>query len=158
MRLAIILFSLLFFASCDTTNSNPDLSEYTFFKVGETLPDTEESYIIALTDSLQIEHARMIISNPEIVSDKIILAKIIPQNGTENYQNIDLNSNTVWSWRVDEFIGFVFTTIEIYDGWPGYIEEDLNRWFQNTSDDPNSGVIGFWGFTVLEEIDSDKLK
>ncbi len=158
MRIALILSFLLLTVSCDTTSSDPDLSEYTFFKIGETLPDTGESFIIALKDSLQIEQARKIISEPNNVSDKIILAKIIPQDGTEDYQNIDLNTNTTWSWRVDEFISFVFTTIEIYDGWPGYIEDDLNRWFQNTSDDPNSGIIGFWGFTVLEEIDSSQLK
>jgi hypothetical protein len=30
-------------------------------------------------------------------------------------------------------------SIEIYDGWPGYVESDVARWIANTG-----GVIGFW--------------
>ncbi|MFV1885137.1 MAG: hypothetical protein ACMZ7B_11665 [Balneola sp.] len=156
------LILLLFFVSvsCSTNNDTDteDLSEYTFFKIAENNSPTSESFILALTDSSQIEHARKIISDPDNTTDRIILAKIVAQNGLEDYQNIDVNNKIAWSWRIDEFIGFVFTTIEIYDGWPGYIEEDLQRWFQNTSDEPNSGIIGFWGFSVVEEIEANQLK
>ncbi len=154
--LLLLVFSATLF-SCDTTESKPDLSEYTFFKVGESVPDKGESFIIALKDSVDISLARKIISDPDNSPDKIVLAKIVRQDGNEDFLNIDLNSNTTWSWKIEVFMGFVSSSIEIYDGWPGYIEEDIDRWFNNTSDDPDSGIIGFWGYTVVEEIEPDQL-
>jgi len=44
------------------------------------------------------------------------------------------------------------------DGWPGYIEEDLDRWFQNTYGDENHGHIGLWGYSVVAEVEADDVK
>ena len=113
---------------------------------------------LSLTDLEEIVQARQIIANPHDVPDKIILAKIVRQDGSEPYLNKDLNNDMTWSWRIDSFDGFVGSTIEILDGWPGYIEEDLDRWFQNTDGDENHGHIGLWSYTVVAEVEADDVK
>ena len=45
------------------------------------------------------------------------------------------------------FQGFADSTIEILDGWPGYVEQDVDSWIANTG-----GAIGFWTYTVVEEL------
>ena len=52
-----------------------------------------------------------------------------------------------WSWHVSEFEGFVDSTIEILDGWPTYVEGDIDGWIANTN-----GYIGFWSYTVTAEV------
>ena len=135
----------------------PNAPEMVFFKVSDGTEQSEESFILALDDPDEIEQARQIIADPVNSTEKIVSAKIIRQDGAEAYPNKDVNSGTEWSWRIDEFQGFVGLTAEILDGWPGYIEEDLDRWFQNTGGDTNHGFIGLWGYTVVEELTSDDL-
>ena len=38
-------------------------------------------------------------------------------------------------------------TIEILDGWPGFVEQDVNGWIANTN-----GRVGFWTYTVVAEL------
>lgn len=128
-----------------------------FFKVGETNPTHGESFILVLEEVEDIEKARSIINDPENAAEKIIYAKIVRQEDDEKYRNQDLNSSTIWSWRIEEFQEFTSTTAEILDAWPGYVEEDLNRWFLGTSGDPTYGFIGFWAYTVVEEIKPEEL-
>ena len=52
-----------------------------------------------------------------------------------------------WSWHVTEFEAFAEGTVEILDGWPGFVEMDPEAWIQNTG-----GLIGFWAYTVTAEI------
>lgn len=63
-----------------------------------------------------------------------------------------LSGGTLWTWHVIEFVGFAENTIEILDGWPGFIEENVQGWIDNTS-----GTIGFWGYTVVREIEMGQL-
>ena len=159
--IVLILTTLCLIAliACKDNSTNQELvTEVTFFKVGETDSTHGESFILALEKTEDIEKARSIINDPENAAEKIISAKIVPQKGDEEYKNQDLNDGTIWSWRIEEFQGFSFNTIEILDGWPGYIEEDLNRWFLNTSGDTTHGFIGFWGYTIIEEINPEELK
>ena len=37
--------------------------------------------------------------------------------------------------------------LSIYDGWPGFVEQDLPGWLANTE-----GIIGFWNYTVVAEL------
>lgn len=143
---------LLLSATCDKHLTDPD-TETVYFKVGEITPGNGESFIIGLTDPADITYARKLIEDPDSTPDKILSARIVPQTGDEEVLNRDVNNNKIWSWRIDEFDGFVFNTIEILDGWPGYVEEDLKRWFQNTTGSDEFGYIGFWNYTIVEEIE-----
>ena len=145
-------------SACKDNSSNQEpVAGTTFFKVAETNPNNGDSFILALEDVEDIEKARSIINDPGNAVDKIIYAKIVRQEGDEKYRNQDLNSSTIWSWRIEEFQEFTSTTAEILDAWPGYVEEDLNRWFLGTSGDPTYGFIGFWAYTVVEEIKPEEL-
>jgi len=169
-RMHKTLLSLLATAmllSCNNDEVTPD--ETVFFKISNSSEPDSESFILSLTDLDEIVQARQIIANPHELCiipgfhlcqdlDKIILAKIVRQDGSESYLNKDLNNDMIWSWRIDSFDGFVGSTIEILDGWPGYIEEDLDRWFQNTDGDENHGHIGLWSYTVVAEVEADDVK
>ena len=157
--LSLSIFALITLIACkdNSANQNPDV-EVAFFKVGEINPSHGESFILALEKAEDIEKARSIINDPENAVDKIVYAKIVKQQGDEEYKNRDLNSGLVWSWKIEEFKEFAFNTIEILDGWPGYVQEDLTRWFLNTSGDSTYGLIGFWGYTVVEELELQPLK
>jgi hypothetical protein len=53
----------------------------------------------------------------------------------------------LWWWHVTSFEGFADSTIEILDGWPGYVEQDVAGWIANAN-----ATIGFWTYTVVEEL------
>jgi hypothetical protein len=55
----------------------------------------------------------------------------------------------LWSWHVVEFLEFADATIEILDGWPTLVEQDVRGWIDNTG-----GIIGFWEYTVTAELHS----
>lgn len=142
------------------TNSFDDITEAepVYFIVGEAEQVRGDSFIISLTDPDHIEHARTLIEDPSAITDRIVVARIVRQTGNEEYLNKDLDKNVVWSWRVESFESFSFNTIEILDGWPSYIEEDVERWFQNTSGENDHGFIGFWNYTVIAEVNVSDLK
>ena len=48
-----------------------------------------------------------------------------------------------------DLIDFGDFSIEIYDGWPGYVESDVAGWIANTG-----GVIGFWNYTVTLKLET----
>lgn len=156
LTLSIIVFIQ---AGCNSNpaTQDPD-TESVFFKIGEIEEVRGESFIIELTDPVHIAHARALINDPVNTIDKIVVARIVKQDGSEEYLNKDLDTDLAWSWRVDSFEGFGFNTIEILDGWPGYIEEDIDRWFQNTSGEDDHGVIGFWNYTIVSEVPESELK
>jgi len=53
----------------------------------------------------------------------------------------------LWSWHVSQFRGFADITAEILDGWPTGVELGVSGWT-----DANSGQIGFWQYTVKQEL------
>lgn len=53
----------------------------------------------------------------------------------------------LWSWHVTEFLEFADLTIEVLDGWPGLIEQDVAGWIGTSG-----GEIGFWSYTVTQEL------
>lgn len=119
-----------------------------YFLVSVPGVEDSDSYILPLSDPADIAHARALIRNPEDSGGRIVLATIEHGGRSGQYVNRDLlNENREWSWHVSEFQGFVDVTIEIYDGSPTLVEEDLHGWFNNTG-----GVIGFWSYTVTREV------
>ena len=80
------------------------------------------------------------------------------QEANAPLKNKDLLQNGTWSWSVSEFEGFVGSTIEILDGNPSTVEEDIEFWFQNTSNSGDFGMIGFWSYSIVREVDPAELK
>ena len=117
--------------------------------MSEIIPNHHDSYVLPLSKKENIEFARKIIDDPTSVSSTIIVAKIDYGSGEGEYINKDLlsPSKRIWSWHVTEFIVFADDTIEILDGWPTFVEENLDSWMNNTS-----SMIGFWGYTVTREV------
>ncbi|MCC6153296.1 MAG: hypothetical protein IT367_06030 [Candidatus Hydrogenedentes bacterium] len=118
-----------------------------YFLVSEITPAHNDSYILPLTDADDIAQARALIADPDNTPSKIVVASIAPCENCD-YPNRDLlNDGQRWSWCIIGFEAFAENTIEIYDGWPTFVEGDLNGWIENTN-----GVIGFWAYTVTREL------
>lgn len=105
-----------------------------------------DSYVLRLSNPDDIAHARDLIDRGIAAGMSIALARIAP--GADG-QNVDYLApgQPAWSWHITEFIGFADVTPEILDGWPGFVEMDVDGWINNTD-----GTIGFWTYTVLAEI------
>lgn len=120
-----------------------------YFLVGER-PGMEvhgDSFVVGLTDPGHISHARDLITlGPDIAGAPILFAHIVP--GADGI-NRDLLSptQTEWSWHIDQVHGFADMGIELVDGWPTYVEQDVPGWIANTQ-----GEIGFWSYTVVREL------
>lgn len=119
-----------------------------YFLVGE-IPGTEvlyDSYVLSLSEEADIQHARDLIQFGPEIGDAIVVASI-----AEGADGINRNwlaqGAPEWSWHVTEFLGFAWATIEILDGSPTIVEEDIDWWMQNTG-----GKIGFWGYTIIAEL------
>lgn len=151
----ILLMIMGLIAGCEANADYESVYEpdgTVYFKVSEISPEHGDSFILPLTDEAAIAHARAIIADAS-TERRLILAKVVATNGAEIVHNVDLNKNTVWSWKVSELIDFVDFTIEIYDGGPSDVE-DMDFWFPNTNNgSTTSGIIGFWNYTVEEEVD-----
>ena len=125
------------------------VAETIFFVVSEIGPDTlhGDSYVLPLEDASDIEHARDLIANGPSVGDAIVVAEITPGPDGIN-RDVLAPGKPPWSWHVVNFDSFAGNTIEILDGSPTMVEEDVDFWMQNTG-----GFIGFWGYTVTAELD-----
>ena len=141
MRTVIALFlALVTLSGCP----KPDTKVY--FVVSEINPFHGDSFIIGLSEPADIAHARALIEDPAEAGATIALCAIAP--GAGDPPNTDfLGTGEPWSWHVSKFEEFADFTIEIFDGWPSFVEEDLDGWIANTN-----GMIGFWTYTVTREL------
>lgn len=124
------------------------VAETIFFVVSESPLDTVrgDSYVLALEDATNIEHARNLIAKGPSVGRAIIVAEIAPGSDGIN-RDVLAPGAPQWSWHVVNFQGFADATIEILDGSPTIVEDDVDSWMQNTG-----GIIGFWRYTVTAEL------
>jgi hypothetical protein len=105
-----------------------------------------DSYVIAIDDPAAIAHARALIAQGPSVGATIVFARIA--EGADGVNRDWLApGRPAWSWHVTEFLGFGDLGIELYDGWPSFVESDVAGWIANTN-----GTIGFWSYTVVAEI------
>ena len=155
---SILSLLIIFFFSmgCGVNDEGNDQDQTRYFLVGESAEHKYgDSYILPLSSKEDIAKALDILKQDISVRKTIIIAKIEKGGAAGKYVNKDLlnNEHSGWSWRITEFIGFSDNSIEIYDGWPTYVEENLDDWMHNTE-----GKIGFWNYTLLREVRSDELQ
>ena len=101
-----------------------------------------DSYLIYLEKRSDIDTANAIIHDPKNTTiPKIVVAEI--ENGGDGINGNVTGDGKLWNWRVKRFDGFAENTIEILDGWPTYLESDVDGWISITN-----GFIGFWGYTI----------
>jgi hypothetical protein len=134
----------------------PAQADTVYFVVGEW-PGREiygDSYVVPIQRALDVQHARdLILFGPEAVGDPIVVAAV--EAGADGINRDWLAPGAPeWSWHVTEFEGFAFATIEILDGWPGFVESDVAGWIENTNQPsaPEVGYIGFWSYTIIAEL------
>lgn len=148
---------LLAMAACSDNDNEPEPNpNLVYFLVEAPLSIHTDSYVLALENETDITAARAMIEDVSL--RKIVVAEITKDPKINYYRNRDLLNNKDWSWHVAKFIGFADVTIEIYDGWPQYVEDNYSSWVENTKGGGTNGVIGFWSFTVTREVDPSELE
>lgn len=105
-----------------------------------------DSYVLMLEASADIEHARALIEKGAAAGGTIAVVRIAAGADGRN-RNVRAPGEPLWSWHQTSFEGFGDFAIELCDGWPGYVEQDVDRWIANTD-----GTICFWSYTVVEEL------
>jgi hypothetical protein len=106
-----------------------------------------DSFVLPLIEADDIAHARDLIARgPEVAERPIVFAHIAA--GSDGI-NRDLNQpgQPEWSWHVSQFDDFNDFGIELVDGNPTLVEEDVQGWLKNTN-----SQIGFWNYTVVREL------
>ena len=144
MKLGLTAIAGLLLAGCPAPPAG-----VRYFLVAEAIYEEHgDSYVLPLSDLADIAHAEALIDDPESAGEPIVLAKIAEGGSDGAYVNRDLTgSGAAWSWRITEFVGFADFTIEIYDGWPTYVEDNYDD-FVSTTD----GMVGFWNYTIVREV------
>jgi hypothetical protein len=115
LRRVLILCASVALVACDGSSTGPDGSAVFVVDVeGET-------FRIRLEDSDRIDQARRILRGEE------------PQRTvTGSLEAGDGGFNDPWSWHlVPETVEFVEHTIELCDGLPSFVEEELDEWLNN---------------------------
>ena len=103
-------------------------------------------YVLPLDDMNDILHARNLIQFGFAIGAPIAVAEIA--KGADGINRDLLSAGAPeWSWHVTGFLGFVDYTIEILDGWPSFVESNVDGWIDNTG-----GFVGFWSYTVVAEV------
>ncbi len=124
-------------------------AETRWFVMSEIVPNRGESYLLPLSDPTDIEQARMLIEEGPGGSVGSI-ASVQIAAGTDGFNRDWLHKEQpLWSWHIVRFDGFADFAIEICDGWPGFVEEDVEAFIANTN-----GQLCFWGYTVTAELES----
>ena len=127
---------------------SPAAAQTAYFLVSER-PEAVvhgDSYVLPLTDPAAIAHARALITAEPGTLASIAVAQIAAGPDGINRNHLAPGA-PAWSWHVTGFEGFADTTIEILDGWPTFVEQDVQGWIANTG-----GMIGFWNYTVTAEL------
>ena len=102
-----------------------------------------------MSDPAHIAQARSLIAQgPGGTVGSIVSARIAPGPDGLN-RDVRAIGEPLWSWYISEFLGFADAAIELCDGWPGFIQQDVAAFIANTN-----STICFWGYTVKRELAS----
>lgn len=151
MRHCYLSFLITWLSAC------PAIAGSIEFVVAE-LPGAKvhnDSYVISIDESdlSRLSHARALVewvasgARPQdSPGATIVLANI--KAGTEgDNRNVLATGTPSWSWQSQQPVDFADFTVEILDGWPTFVEQDVEGWIANTN-----GAVGFWSYTVVEEV------
>ena len=105
-----------------------------------------DSYVLLLEQPADIAHARELIEKGQAAGATIAVVRIAAGADGRNRDAL-APGEPLWSWHQTAFQGFADAAIEICDGWPGYVEQDVKGWIANTN-----GTICFWTYTVVSEL------
>jgi hypothetical protein len=122
-------------------------AETILFVVAETHPVHGDSYLLPLSDPQDIADARSLIASGAASGVGSIVIGWIAAGTDSLNRDVRDPGQPLWSWHVTRFDGFSNAAIELCDGWPGMVEQDVQGWIANTG-----GAICFWSYTVVEEL------
>jgi hypothetical protein len=105
-----------------------------------------DSYVLVLEAPADVAHARDLVAQGPAAGATIAVATIAAGGDGAN-RDLRAPGAPPWSWHVTAFDGFADSTIELCDGWPGFVEQDVAGWIANTN-----ATICFWSYTVVEEL------
>jgi hypothetical protein len=162
VRAWLLAAAVVVFMSATTSFAAP-----VYFLVSE-LPDQIEhgdSFVLPLENPDDIAHARDLVARGRDAGAYLISADIVAGADDIN-RDIRAPGKPAWSWHVSNFHQFADASIELTDGWPGFIESDVQGWINNTGggtvDNDGDGVpdggnatvgkIAFWSYTVTAEL------
>ena len=119
----------------------------------EEVAEHNDSFVLPLSAEADIAHARDLIARgPDAAGAPIVFASIVAGADGVN-RNVLAEGEPLWNWHVKDFEGFADMGIELVDGWPTFVESDVQGWINNTKrDDPAVGHMGFWNYTVVAEL------
>lgn len=120
-----------------------------WFVVAERHPERGQSFLLPLSDPAHIAAARVLVTHGTDAGVGSIATVRIGAGGDGFNRDVLREGAPLWSWHVAAFEGFFDVAIELCDGWPGLIEEDVAAFIANTQ-----GRACFWGYTVVAELDS----
>jgi len=110
--ITLILFATILISCNPNELENPD-SDIVYFLVAEyDAPTKGDSYILPLSKAEDIQIAQQIITDPESVVGRLVVARITRQEDNIVFKNKDLLQNRTWSWQVSEFLGFAGTPLK----------------------------------------------
>ncbi|MEA2733574.1 MAG: hypothetical protein QOE14_25 [Humisphaera sp.] len=114
--------------------------------------DHGDSFVLPLEDADDIAHARDLVQHGPSIGGAIVNAEIVA--GADNInRDILAPGKPAWSWHISNFGDFADMSIEILDGWPTFIEQDVQGWIDNTGGGSATvGRIAFWNYTVTAEL------
>ena len=129
-------------------NTGPALATQ-YFQVSRfvTSGQPDQAYVLPLEDPSDIAHAKQLIAKGPSVGSPLVVAKIAEGSDAINRDTL-ATGEPFWSWHVTQFQGFADFTIELCDGNPQFVENDVAGWIANTG-----GQICFWSYTVTGILD-----
>lgn len=108
-----------------------------------------DSFLLPLTRPEDIANARRFIAEGPSSGVGSIATVGIAAGGDGFNRDVRGAGAPAWSWHVTGFAGFADFTIELCDGWPTFVEQDVQAFIANTG-----GVMCFWTYSVVEELDA----
>ena len=115
-----------------------------------------DSFVLPLSAEADIAHARDLIARgPDAAGASIVFAEIVAGADGVN-RDVFAEGEPLWNWHVSALEGFGDGGIELVDGTPTLVEEDVQGWIVNTrrTEDSAVGHVGFWGYTVVAELEA----
>lgn len=143
LRLGLALGALF---AVTTWSGTAAQSTTILFLVAQPVRFDGDSYVLPLSDPDAIAHARTLVDFGPKGLASIVVANIDAGADGVNRDH-RAAGEPAWSWHVTGLVEFAEFTVEICDGTPTLVEDDVQGWLANTD-----STICFWSYTVVEEL------